>query len=97
MVRRYAEINPGQVPEALERKAAAGQQRQGQGKLGYHKGPASVASRSAGAGSSAQFEHFVEVESGGLPSRSRSKQQPRYRGNRNREEQDWNTDSDVRL
>src|SRR6266567_9204866 len=97
MVRANTEINSRQVPEALKREAAGGEQRKGQREFGDHQGAASVASRSAGARSSTLFEYFVKVEPGGLPGRSRSEQQTRDDSNGNREHQYRHADSDVRL
>ena len=69
MIRTNAEVDSRQIPEALERQAAGGKQRQGEGKLGYNQDSARVASCTSSASSAAQLKHFVEIEARCLPRR----------------------------
>ena len=70
MVGAEAEVDSRQLDQAVDRQAAAGEQRQRQRELDGHERPAGAMAARSGGGTPAVLQHIADVRARGLPCRS---------------------------
>ena len=92
-----AEVHPGEVPEAVNRQARAGQQRQRQPELPDDQNTAQPMLSHARSGAAALLERFAGIDTRGIPCRRAACQQPGQRGCAQREEKDRNVEPQIGL
>ena len=83
-----AEIDLGEIPEAVNGEAGAGEQRERQSEFSDDKQPAHALTARTGAGTSALFQSFGRIDARGIPCGSAAKKQTGERGRSQREQQD---------
>src|SRR5664279_1423498 len=90
-----AEIDAGEIPEAMNREPSSGQQCQCKSKFADDKRPAQAMTSRTGSRSSAFLERFAWINSRCIPSWSCAKQQPSQRGSGKRKQQNGQIQTEL--
>ena len=83
----HAEIDVGQIPEAVHGQSGAGEQRQGQREFAHHQQLPQTIAHSAGAGAAALFERLCRIDARCIPCGGAAEKQSCKRGGRKRDQQ----------
>ena len=92
MIGRHPQVDPAQVPEAVQRQSRSRQQRQRQRKFRSHQNPLRPRAAAPGNGARTLLQRFAQVHASSLPRRRAAKQNTAHQRHSDREAENRNID-----